>query len=587
MKNIDQLPHIETLQDIETDFKVFAGPGAGKTTWLISHLERVLKESTRLGKTGRIACITYTNVAADEIINRLKCDKNRFDISTIHSFLYRNIVKPFSYLIEKDVNDEILFNVSALDGHDEHFVHSDRLRRWLKTIGDINGRDYNRYTWPINKLKVVAELSSLDYAFLEDDIQIIIRKIRGAGLPKSNGELWIYKSKYWRDGIMHHEDVLYFSYLILSRSPRIVEFLRSKFPYIFIDEFQDTTEIQSWIIKKITESITKVGIVGDLAQSIYKFTGAKRSDFINFKSGVISEFKLNHNHRSTTNIVDFLNLLRPDINQEYGENKPVGEKVKVFIGSIQSSKTWFEEHFHESSIYILTRKNTSISEINNQLGIANVNLLKELYSNDSNSPRARIIHAILMGFKFDEKNDFKFSLNEILKPLRRASGKEVLKLELRKIAIDIIDSLKLETNLNKTISDIYNELKKKTSIESAFEIGPALRAGHAKTFYDSHTLNDILPYIKVDTKSEDLVRTIHSAKGTEFKNSLVHFESTSDFRKYILDGSNYIDTVEDDGRIYYVGCSRAMEKLFINIPEATQEDIDMIIEMNMVYETLD
>ena len=586
MPDINQLPDISTLQDIETDFKVYAGPGAGKTTWLISHLERVLKHSNRLGKTARIACVTYTNVAADEIINRLQCDKNRFDISTIHSFLYRNIVKPFSYLIEKDVNNDTLFNISKLNSHDEHIVQGDRLRRWITSIGELNGKDYKNYLWPANKSKVVQELSSLDYAFVGNEVELIIRHQRGARIPKTNSELWIYKSKYWKDGIMHHEDVLYFSYLILSKSTRVVEFIRSKFPYIFVDEFQDTTEIQTWIIEKITESYSKVGVVGDLAQSIYKFTGAKRSDFINFKTETISEFKLSSNHRSTTNIVDFLNLLRTDINQDYAIDKQRGGQVKVLIGTIQSAKTWYENNFPESSLYILTRKNTSVSEINSQLGVSNLNLLKELYSSDSNSLRAGLIHSILIGYKYYEKNDLKNSLNEILKPLKKASGKKVLKLELRKIAIDIIDSLKYDATLNKTVSNFYLELRQEISDVYSFDIGSALRAGNAKIFYDSHTIKDMLPFIKVDTRSEDFVRTIHSAKGTEFENALVHFESTIEFKNYIINSTNHINSDEDDCRIYYVGCSRAMESLYINIPEATQADLTLIERMNLLYERI-
>ena len=81
MIDINSLPQISDLSDIETHFKVFAGPGAGKTTWLVSHLERVLHESNRLNKTGKIACITYTNVAAEEILSRLKCDKTNCLVS--------------------------------------------------------------------------------------------------------------------------------------------------------------------------------------------------------------------------------------------------------------------------------------------------------------------------------------------------------------------------------------------------------------------------------------------------------------------------------------------------------------------------
>ncbi|MGA2405640.1 MAG: ATP-dependent helicase [Bacteroidales bacterium] len=584
MPNLNQLPDISTLGSIETNFKVFAGPGAGKTTWLIKHLEKVLRNSNRLGKTGRIACITYTNVAADEIINRLNSDKSRFDISTIHSFLYRNIVKPFSYLIEYGDDNEILFNINNMDGHDEHIVQSDRLRRWIISIGELNGRNYNLYNSPENKPNVVSELSSLDYAFVGQNVDLIIRQNRGARLPKSNRELWLYKSKYWRDGIMHHEDVLYFSFLILSKSPRIIEFVRNKFPYIFIDEFQDTTELQTWIIEKICETHTKVGIVGDLAQSIYKFTGAKRADFINFKRNDIRDYKLSHNHRSTRNIIEFLNLLRPDINQTCDENKEAGIQVGVLVGTIQSAKQWFETNIPDELLYILTRKNTSISEINNQLGVVREDLLKKLYSNDFNSSRVKLIHAILVGYKFHQKGDLKNAMNEILRPLKRASGTRVMKLTLRKIAIEIIDSLKVELNRNKSLLEFYSELKQNISNLHGFEIGSAFRAGISRTFYESHSINDLLPFVKVDTKSDDLVRTIHSAKGTEFENTLIHFESIIEFRRYILNGADQIEAVEDDGRIYYVGCSRAMNRLYINIPEASQDDIELILNMNMTYE---
>jgi DNA helicase-2/ATP-dependent DNA helicase PcrA len=586
MPDIDSLPHISTLSDIETHFKVFAGPGAGKTRWLISHLKRVLLESDRLNKTGKIACITYTNVAAEEILNRLKSDKSRFDISTIHSFLYRNIVKPFSHLIEKDDTGEILFDTSNLDGHDEHIVHGDRFRRWIRSIEQLNGKNYNSYNWPQNKSRVIAELSSLDYVFENGNVNLIIRQNRGARIAKSNGELWIYKSKYWKDGIMHHEDVLYFSYLILTRSPRVVEFIRARFPYIFIDEFQDTTEIQTWLIERITEQHTKVGVVGDVAQSIYKFTGAKRTDFINFKGGEVSEFKLNHNHRSTKRIVDFLNLLRPDINQEYGQDKPDGVSIKVLIGTIQAAKEWYGRNFPDSSLYILTRKNTTVSEINNQIGVANTNLLNEMYSNDNNQQRVRFIHSLLMSFEYHKKGDLKNALNEIYKSLRRASGTSVLKLSLRRIAINIIYSLENEANRNKSIAEFYLELRTEVFAEYSFNIGSNLSRGNAKTFYENHSLNEILPFIKVDTKSDDLIRTIHSAKGTEFENTLVHFETVNEFRNYILDGQNHIDGAEDDCRIYYVGCSRAMNSLFISIPEINQDDKDKLDDIGVEYETV-
>lgn len=580
MYDLNKLPDISTLDDIEVDFKVYAGPGAGKTTWLISHLERVLRKSKRLERTRKIACITYTNVAAEEVINNLNCDRSRFDISTIHSFLYRNIVKPFSFLIENDSQGESLFNISKLEGHDEHIVHGDRLRRWIHTISSDNNKNYNVYQSPQNKPKVVGELSSLDYEFEQETVKLIIRKNRGARIPKTNNELWKYKLKYWSDGIMHHEDVLYFSYLILSQHPTVLSFIRSKFPYIFVDEFQDTTQLQTWILGKIAEDETVIGGVGDLAQSIYKFTGAQRKDFLEFKTGNIREFKLSKNYRSTPEIIDFLNLLRTDIHQEYGAEQKNGNQVKVLVGSPNEAIDWFRGAFEDEKVFTLTRKNDTVFGISNQLGVSNEDLLKDMYSNDSSADRSSFIHAVLKAIKFFDKHDFANALKEIVRHLKRTNDGSVLKLDLRNLAINMLNDLSKDER-NIPLYNFYMDIQSTLLNEFGLKIGAALHSGSAKEFYENYTINDLLPHIKVDTKSDDLIRTIHSAKGTEFNNTLVHFEALEDFKKYIINGTEYLDNEEDDGRIYYVACSRAKKNLFLNIPEITQDELDFISDLQI------
>lgn len=586
MPDLNDLPDVSTLDNIETNFKVYAGPGAGKTSWLIDHLERVLKKSDRLERTKQIACITYTNVAAEEIISRLDCDKTRFDISTIHSFLYRNIINPFSYLIEKDYQGSTLFDVSKLDGHEEHIVHRDRLRRWLHTIGKDNGKNYRLYSHPPKVNQVVTELSSLDFIFDEGQVELIIRKNRGARIPRSNRELWKYKSKYWSDGIMHHEDVLYFSYLIMSENPEVLKFVRNKFPYIFVDEFQDTTQLQTWILERITEEETVIGVVGDLAQSIYKFTGAQRQDFISFKDGNILEYKIGMNHRSTTQIIDFLNFLRTDINQEYGNEENEGESVKIFIGKPKQAIDWFGQNYEGEIIFTLTRSNNSVFEISSQLGTSGEDLVNEMYSNDSNAFRASFIHSILKAIKFHDKHDYANSIKEIIRHFKRVNDGTVLKIELRDIAIDLINNLGVD-NRNSSLFDVYMNLKSVVSDDYGLNIGSGLQSGKAKDFYEGNTINDLLPHVKVDTKSDDKVRTIHSAKGTEFNNTLVHFESLDDFKKYILNAAEYLDHEDDHGRIYYVACSRAKKRLFINIPEVTQQVLTYINRMPIDVVTLE
>jgi len=585
MININEFPNISELTNIEENFRVFAGPGAGKTTWLIQHLENVLKNSKRLGKTRKIACITYTNVAAEEILDKLQCDKSRFEISTIHSFLYRNIVRPFSFLIANDEDGELLFNVKELDGHDEHIPHNEKLRRWIVTIGQLNNKNYNVYNAPDNKPKVIEELGSLDYSLVDGNVELIIRKNRGARIPKSNGELWIYKKKYWHDGIMHHEDVLYFSYKIIESSPRVLEFIRNRFPYIFIDEFQDTTELQTWIIKKIAEKETIIGVIGDLAQSIYKFAGAKRNDFESFNTHGIKSFKIEKNHRSTKKIIQFLNHLRRDITQDPAEDTIDGNPVLVLVGTIHNAKIWLNEKGFQN-VFILTRKNETVDQIQNQIGVANSDLLKRFYVSDSNSARAKAIHSILMGYKYYQKNHLKNAMKEVLRPLRSKAPKSISKLKLRKMAIDIIENLNNEQTMQKSLFEFYNDLWNKINEDLGFQIGARLTSGNVRRFYENNIVSDLVAHIKVDTRSDDVIRTIHSAKGTEFENVLVHFENLRDFYNYVLNAANHLNSEEDDARIYYVGFSRAKRNLFINIPEVNQEIISGIESMEIDYEIL-
>ncbi len=586
MLDINSLLHVTELDDIDTNFRVFAGPGAGKTTWLIDHLRNVLKSSCRLHRTRKIACITYTNVAAEEVMNRLSCDKCRFDISTIHSFLYRNIVKPFSYLIAQDKDGEPLFNIDNLDGHIEHIPHGDKIRRWRETIGKLNEKNYDYLNLAQNRPGLLAQLGSLDYSFVDGEIDLIFRKQRGVAVPSKNGELWLYKEKYWRDGIMHHEDVLYFSYLIIYNSPRVLEFIRNKYPYILIDEFQDTTELQTWIIKRIAESDTKVGVIGDLAQSIYKFAGAKRKDFEKFELGGISSYKLEKNHRSTGKIIDFLNCLRSDICQEGNECTIDGCNVKVLIGPIHDAIKWLYDNGFKTT-YILTRKNDTVEEIKTQTITQTDDLLKHLYGIDSNSARVKILHSILMGFKFYQKGYLKDSIKEILRVLKYKADKSISKLELRGTAIEIIDNLKADETQQQSLNSYYSSLLDNIKQKYKFQIGPKItpKLG-SKSFYDKTKISDLLKFIRVDTKSEDTIRTIHSAKGTQFDNVLVHFDELGDFEKYVFEANTHLDADDDNARIYYVGFSRAIQGLFVNIPKINKGTIQKLKDINVDYEIL-
>lgn len=104
----------DILENFDQHVKIIAGPGAGKTYWLANNIKHILINSNRLGKSRKIGCITHTNTAVDTLINRLNLNTDKISVSTIHSFLYKNVVKPYISFIANDYG----FNYEKLHGHD-------------------------------------------------------------------------------------------------------------------------------------------------------------------------------------------------------------------------------------------------------------------------------------------------------------------------------------------------------------------------------------------------------------------------------------------------------------------------------------
>ena len=106
--------------------RVAAGPGAGKTFWLAEHTKNVIRRSKKVHPLARIAVISYTNIAADELRQKIGKDAVKAEIGTIHNFLYRNVIKPYLHLV-KNSNGQMVVNIALVDGHDEHHVNHKKL----------------------------------------------------------------------------------------------------------------------------------------------------------------------------------------------------------------------------------------------------------------------------------------------------------------------------------------------------------------------------------------------------------------------------------------------------------------------------
>ncbi|MFA6402353.1 MAG: UvrD-helicase domain-containing protein [Salinivirgaceae bacterium] len=121
----------------------------------------------------------------------------------------------------------------------------------------------------------------------------------------------IYSSRCRQSGAMDFDDLLLYTNVLFRDFPEILDKYQQKFKYVLVDEYQDTNFSQYLIVKKLSQQHHNICVVGDDAQSIYSFRGAKIENILNFKSDYPSHhlFKLEQNYRSTQTIVNAANSL--------------------------------------------------------------------------------------------------------------------------------------------------------------------------------------------------------------------------------------------------------------------------------------
>ena len=549
----------DTLISIEQNFRVSAGPGAGKTYWLVEHIKNVLHHSKRLGRIRKVACITYTNIAVETILKGLGTTTEQVEVSTIHSFLYKNIVKPYASFLVADYG----LNVAEMDGHDDIVLSNySFLKEWKANTKQQRITDDNLLVKAFKAAKWKFDKSG-DLVIKTDYPHKI-----GTYSIRSNSYLE-YKKMTWRKGIIHHDDVLFFSYQLIKKYPFIIQVLQSKFPYFFVDEFQDTNPIQVEILRLIGEKETVVGIIGDEAQSIYGFQGAEPKQFHSFMLPNIEDYEMADNRRSTNQIIDLLNLVRLDFKQNKHRNED-GEIPAIIVGEMDAALRKAKEMSNNEPVYSLSRNNITSNAMKREVigTCVNDKLIEELSAKDKpssgNKYRSKVVIACLKATEFAHENKFKDAIKELERIFKDKNDKNKGKKEaLRHICL---------------LLKKYNDFKDKSMFDFHFIVKSEIRSdisklasGAAKTFYEGHSYQELALCVNI---AEDVSRhkTIHKAKGDEFENVLVVLKEESDLSFLLKPNLN----TKEEQRINYVAVSRAIKRLFITIPSLPTGDLSIL-----------
>ncbi|WP_243637469.1 UvrD-helicase domain-containing protein [Parashewanella curva] len=283
--------------DAPSSFLLFAGAGSGKTRTLVNVLQAVRdNELHRFIKAGqRIAVITYTNAACEEIKHRLQYDPI-FAVSTIHSFVWE-LIQPFTSDIKKWLETDLRENIDKLQDK----INRARDKSGQTAIKNARSRD--------SKLKRLERL---------DIVQSFVYS------PTST-RLTI--------GSLTHTEVIKIATEFLSEQPLFQKVLVNKFPILLIDESQDTNKglMDALIQTQQNHSgCFSLGLFGDLMQRIY--SGGKEDLATNLPQNWKTPEKKT-NYRSPKRVIRLINKIRHEDDGKQQAEKPDAEEgiVRLFI----------------------------------------------------------------------------------------------------------------------------------------------------------------------------------------------------------------------------------------------------------------
>lgn len=282
-------------------FFLYAGAGAGKTRTLVNVLNKVRENYGRKLQLGnkKVAVITYTNNACDEIRNRLG-DDNLFNVSTIHSYIWSLI---------KHYNTDIKEWIRVKTAEDLTELREKQAKGRASKASEGRAKQIEKKT---EKLETLDNIKRFTYS--------------------PNGDNYSRQS-------LSHSQVIGIGADFLKTKPLMQKIMVSNFPILLIDESQDTVKelIESFFeVQEKNKDVFSLGLIGDTMQRIYS----------NGKEGLGKDLPkdwLTHtkkmNHRSSKRIIQLINEIRKeaDTNQQVPRIDKEEGFVNLFLVSDKSS----------------------------------------------------------------------------------------------------------------------------------------------------------------------------------------------------------------------------------------------------------
>ena len=310
---------------------VIAGAGSGKTRVLTYRVAHLLQQGVQ---AHRILALTFTNKAAGEMkerINRIVGpEKARYLwMGTFHSIFAKFLRFDGHHLGYKS-------NFTIYD--------QDNTRSLIRTIIKEMNLDDSVYKPASVAGRISHAKNNLITAQQYSSVPQITESDKASRVPEMAAIYRHYAARCFKANAMDFDDLLMNINILFRDFPAVLEDYRNRFDYVLVDEYQDTNYAQYIIVHKLSENHRNLCVVGDDAQSIYSFRGARIENILNFKNDYpdYQLFKLEQNYRSTRTIVNAANSVieknAGQIRKTIFSKNDEGEKIRVIQTTIDSEE---------------------------------------------------------------------------------------------------------------------------------------------------------------------------------------------------------------------------------------------------------
>ncbi len=602
----------EAVEKTEGPVLILAGAGSGKTRVLTTRIAHLIEDKGV--QAPNILAITFTNKAANEMRERVEetlgTDTKEMWISTFHSCCVR--------ILRKDIN-RIGYNRSFViyDSADQVTLVKDCLK-------ELNLSD------KVFEPKVIISTISGAKDKLYSPSQFKDMHRHDNRMSKIADVYALYQDRLKRNSALDFDDLIYKTVELLKSEEEVLEFYRSRFKYIMVDEYQDTSKAQYELIKLLAKEHQNICVVGDDDQSIYGWRGADIRNILEFERDYddVHVVKLEQNYRSTQVILDAANtVISNNIERKRKKlwsEKKEGELIKIQLSENEISESDFvadmiakiarEQGRTYKDFAVLYRANAQARPVEDALN------------------RSQIPYNIYGGTKFYERKEIKdllaylkviqnpqddISLKRIINVPRRGIGlRTIEKIEDRaslkqesmySVLIDIDTnsdiSTKAKNSINgfvdtigtlRTIKEVYpvskliekvlettgyiDELSKDKSEETQDRIDNlkefisiALEFEQSSEEKDLQTFLTGVALSSESSGDEEIEKvslmTIHTSKGLEFPVVFLIGMEEGLFPISRAVRSMSDSDIEEERRLCYVGITRAKEVLYMTLTQ--------------------